>query len=246
MADGRCAVRAPRAWLARLGEIVDKPRRDRELAAELESHLQMHIDDHVRAGMSAEEARRQALIRLGGMEQTKEACRERRGLPWLESLSQDARFGLRMLRKNPGFTAVAVLTLALGIGANTAVFSVVNSVLLRPLSYPHSERLAAMRQYAPGAAGLASFADGLRLSPSMYFTYADHNQTFESLGAWISTTSNVTGAGQPEEVRVVAVTDGVLQALSVRPAKGRWLSAVDQNPHAPTTAMLSYGYWQRG
>jgi predicted permease len=138
-----------------------------------------------------------------------------------------------------------VLTLALGIGANTAVFSVVNSVLLKPLPYPHSDKLAAIRQFAPGAEGLASFADGLQLSPSMYFTYADHNKTFESLGAWITTTSNVTGVGQPEEVRVVGVTDGVLQALSVPPARGRWLTAADQDPHAPKTAVLSYGYWQR-
>ncbi len=238
-------MRKPRAWLLRAGELFGKRRRDVELAAELESHLQMHIDDNLRAGMSAEEARRQALIKLGGVEQTKEVYRDRRGLPWLESLLQDVRFGLRMLWKNPGFTGAAVLTLALGIGANTAVFSVVNGVLVKPLPYPHSGRLVGLRQFAPGAAGLASFADGLRLSPSMYFTYADHNKTFESLGAWTTTTSNVTGVGQPEEVRVIAVTDGVLQALSVPPAKGRWLSAADQDPHSPTTAMLSYGYWQR-
>jgi len=238
-------MRRLRAQLLRFAELFSKPRRDRELAAELECHLEMHVEDNIRVGMTPEEARRQALLKLGGVEQTKESYRDRRSIPWLESLLQDIRFGLRMLRKNPGFTAVAVLTLALGIGANTAVFSVVNSVLLKPLPYPHSDRLAAMRQLAPGAAGLASFADGLRLSPSMYFTYADHNKTFESLGAWITMTSNVTGVGQPEEVRVVAVTDGVLQALSIPSAQGRWLSAVDQDPHAPITAMLSYGYWQR-
>ena len=234
-----------RAWFSRLGGLFGKERRDRELATELESHLHMHVDDNLRAGMAPKEAWRQALIKLGGIEQAKENYRERRGIPWLETLLQDVRFGLRMLRKNPGFTTVAVLTLSLGIGANTAVFSVVNSVLLKPLSYPHSERLVALRQSAPGAAGLASFADGLLLSPSMYFTYSDHNQTFESLGVWTPGTANVTGLGRPEQVRVIGVSDGVLESLGVPPAKGRWLSASDEDPHAPATAILSYGYWQR-
>jgi predicted permease len=234
-----------RAWFARLGGLFGKERRDRELAAELESHLQMHIDDNLRAGMAPEEARRQAMLKLGGIEQTKETYRERRGLPWLDTFALDMRFGLRMLRKNPGFSTIAVLTLALGIGANTAVFSVVNSVLLKPLPYADSDRLVALRQAAPGAAGLASFADGLLLSPSMYFTYSDHNRTFQSMGVWTAGTANVTGLGRPEEVRIVGVSDGVLQALSVPPAQGRWLSSPDQSPHAPPTAILSYGYWQR-
>src|SRR5262245_37722650 len=171
----------------------------------------------------------------------------------LDSLSRDLRYAGRAMRRNPTFTAVVVLTLAVGIGANTAVFSVLNGVLLKPLSYPRSEELVALRQIAPGVAGSSS-ADGLSLSPSMYLTYAEQNRVFRSLGVWTTTISTITGVAEPEQVRVILVSDGVLQALNVPPAAGRWLSAADQvgatRPPpsvfmAPTTIMLGYGYWQR-
>ena len=126
-------MKAAKAWFARLGELVFKQRREVELAAEMESHLQMHIDDGIRSGLTPLEARRQAMIALGGVEQAKESYRDRRGFPALEAVIQDVHFGLRVLRKNPGFTAVAVVTLALGIGATTAIFTLVQEVMLNSL-----------------------------------------------------------------------------------------------------------------
>src|SRR6266508_6721466 len=137
-------MRRLRAWFLRLAGLFNKERREREVAEELESHLQMHMEDNLRRGMTPEEARREALIKLGGIEQTKESYRDRRGLPMLETLMQDLRFSVRMLCKNPGFTAAAVLTLALGIGACTAIFSLINAALLRALPFPDSDRLVVL------------------------------------------------------------------------------------------------------
>ncbi|MFZ0820617.1 MAG: ABC transporter permease [Candidatus Acidiferrales bacterium] len=164
---------------------------------------------------------------------------------FLDSLVRDLRHGLRGLRRNPMFTAVALLTLAIGIGANTAVFSVVNSVLLKPLPYPNSEQLVAVSNAAPGGPGLAAASGDLHLSLSMYVTYADQNRAFQSLGVWDTFRATVTGIAEPEELRAVEVSDGALQALAVPPVAGRWLSAADSVPNGPRTVMLSYGYWQR-
>ena len=215
------------------------------LDADIRDHIDRETQDNIDRGMSPEEARRMAFLKFGNTRRIKEDARDVWNIVWLEQLLRDVSYSVRVLRKSPGFTLIATLTLAIGIAANAAVFSVVNSVLLEPLSYPNSEQLVALKQGAPGAAGLASFSEGLPLSASMYFTYAEHNRSFQSMGVWFPGTASITRMGEPEQVRTVSVSDGVLQALDVPPLRGRWLSAADQDPHGPLRAMLSYGYWQR-
>jgi predicted permease len=222
-----------------------RSRMNNDLSAEIQQHLDERIEELVANGMSKKEATAAARREFGNVTLMKEDSRDVWRWPSLEDFLPDVRYGLRMLRRNPVFTAVGLLTIAIGIGANAAVFSVVNSVLLKPLHYPKSEELVSLHQIAPGAAGLADFENGLLLSPSMYFTYSEQNRTFQSLGVWVTDTANVTGLAEPEQVRVLAVSDGVLEALNVAPEVGRWLSQVDQDPGGPDRVMLSYGYWRR-
>ncbi len=216
-----------------------------DLDKEVQSHLEMLTEENIQSGMSPQEARRAARIELGGVDQLKEQVHQVQAGNWIYSILTDCRYGLRQFRKNPGFTATVVLTLAFGIGANVAIFSVVNRVLLSPLPYPESDRLIAVRLDAPGAGGLASFSNGLQLSPSMYITFSDHNRTLQSMGIRSSGRANVTGVAQPEEVRTELISDGILQTLAVPPQLGRWFSQSDQEPRGGKTVLLSYGYWKR-
>src|SRR5579864_479656 len=230
------------SWLSQL---LSRRRLYRELSEEIQAHIDEKIEELVANGMPREEARHTALREFGNLGLVEEKSRDVWAWPSTENFLFDIRYGLRALCHNPVFTAVALLTISLGIAANTAVFTVVNSVLLKPLHYPQAEKLVALHQLAPAAEGLTDFENGLLLSPSMYFTYAEHNRTFQSLGIWVAGTANITGLAEPEQVRTVLVSDGVLQALGVPPVIGRWLLAEDQVPRGPQRVMLSYGYWQK-
>src|ERR1700724_513023 len=201
-------------------QLFSRRRLYNDLSAEIHEHLEEKIEELVAGGMPRKEAAAAARREFGNVTLLEEDSRAVWRWPSIENIFADVRYGLRMLRRNPVFTVVGLLTIAIGIGANAAVFSVVNSVLLKPLNYPKAEELVSLHQIAPGAPGLADFENGLFLSPSMYFTYAEQNRRFQTLGAWIPGTANVTGLAEPEQVRTVEVSDGVLETLGVPPTVG--------------------------
>lgn len=163
-----------------------------------------------------------------------------RQMNFLQDLIQDLGYGLRQLRRNPRFTAVAIITLALGIGATTAIFSVVNGILLKPLPYPHPEELAAVWLTAPGL----NIKD-LNPGPSDYFIFREQSRTFQDIGLYMGYSVNVTGTGEPEHVAGLHVSDGMLPVLGVTPILGRLFTRADDTPGSAATVVLSYGYWRR-
>jgi putative ABC transport system permease protein len=236
-------MRLLRKWLLRLGELVRRNRRERELSAEMESHLAMHIEDNLRAGMSSPEARRQALIKLGGIEQTKEMVRERRGLPMLEVLLQDLRYGARMLWKNPGFTTVSTVTLALGIAVNATMFSLVSAFLLRRPSGREPDRVAVVTSINP-AAGFQ--ADASPLSAPNYLAWREANHVFaDTAAADEYRTLNLSSQGQPEALRSAAVSPSYFSVLGVSPQLGRTFSDGEDQPGRDHVAILSHELWER-
>ncbi|HEX6495142.1 MAG TPA: ABC transporter permease [Acidobacteriaceae bacterium] len=211
-----------------------------DLSAELESHLLMQIDDHVRSGMSPDEARRAALIQSGGIEQAKQAYRERESLPWLETLCQDLRFGWRMLRKSPGFAAVAVLMLALGIGANTAIFSFVDALFLKPLAVSKPEQL--VRVYAKGPSGHY----GAGFAYPEFTRLRDHNSSFAALSVETERPQLhlVTGGGS-EEIRGEFVSGNYFDLLGIPLHLGRgFLPEEDSVPGRDAVAVISDALWK--
>lgn len=221
-------------------------RRRNELESGLDEEIRFHIDrqteKNLRAGMAPDEAHRQALIKFGGMERAKESTRDQFRSAFVEDFLRDLRYGGRALLRAPGFTIVATLTLALGIGTTTAMFSVVNGILLRPLPYPEQDRLIELVHEAPGLGISQLFA-----SPAAYFGYRDHGRTFEAVGLWDwdSSPVTVTGSGEPEAVRSLEVTHEVLAILGADPIVGRGFSEADDRPGSVPTAVISHGYWQR-
>jgi predicted permease len=235
-----------RALLLRLAGLFGSEPRERELADEMESHLQLHIDDNLRAGMLPAQARREAMMKLGGIEQTKENYRERRGLPVLETTLQDCRYALRLLRKNPGFTLVAVLTLALGIGGNTAVFSVMNSVLLRNLPLPHPEQLMFLRLPNDQPPGAMNTGNGdTSFSEPVFEEIRKEHGAFSDLMAYVPLAIGkvaVRIGEDPEEAEADMVSGNFFSGLGAGFARGRGFTLEDETAHAPL-AVLSYSYW---
>ena len=220
-------------------------RRYDDLSVSIQEHIDERIDELMEEGMSHNEAERTARRDFGNVTLLRERSREVWQWQRVESVLVDLKHVCRRLGRSPGFAITVVLTLAIGIGANTAVFSVLNSVLLRPLPYPEPQQLVSLHLDAPGAPGLAEFRNELRLSASMYFTFATHNRVFQSVGMWGPGTASITGIAQPEQVNTAQISGGVLETLNVPAFTGQWLTAADQDAHGLGRVMLSYGYWQR-
>lgn len=228
-----------RAFWVRLRGLFGARREEAEFAAELESHVAMHTADGIRGGLSREEARRQALIRLGGVEQTRQAWRERRTLPWLESLAQDLRFALRQLRKSPGFTVTAVLTLALGIGANTAVFSLFDTVLLHPLPYRDPGQLMLVTETVPT---LGQDEVGVAIQEAR--DYQTRSQSFSQMGTFEDAGFNLTGNGRPLRVNAALVSHSLFPLLDAEPILGRTFTADEDNNGNNHVAVISWQLWR--
>jgi predicted permease len=230
-------MRILRTILWRLAGLFGSKRSDSDLAAELESNVAMHMEENQRRGMAADEARRHALISLGRIEQAREAYREQEGLPFLETFFQDASYGLRMLRKNPGFTAVAVITLALGIGAISAIFSIVNTVLVQPLPYQDPVRL--MTIFNSSSANRHFGA-----SPPDFRALRDQNRTFASFSAFFGAAFNLTGTEQPERLAAAVVSTEYFDTLGVHPVLGRAFLPSEENWGSHRVMVVSDGFWR--
>jgi predicted permease len=233
-------MRAIRAFLLRLRGLFSNEHRDRELSEELDFHLDMRIQDNIRFGMAPAEARRAALLESGGLESAKEVYRDRRGLPGLESLFQDVRYALRTLRKSPGFTMTALLILAVGIGANTAIFSTINAVLLRALPYGNPAQLVMLwaddpkRNIHQEGVSYPNFEDWRRI-----------NHSFEDMAFFSRHVSATLTSGQePEQVEVAVVSSNFFSVLGVQPSIGRTFSA-QETREGDRVIVISHRLWMR-
>jgi hypothetical protein len=243
-------MRRVRGCFVRVAGIFGKSHRDRDLAAELESHLQLHIDDNMRAGMTPEEARRRAIIKLGGIESTKENYRDRRGIPIIETLLQDVRFGLRMLRRNPAFALAVVLTLALGIGANVTMFSVVDALLFRmPEHVRAPEQIVTVDLIIkPGANdpfGVDERPDIAFHSFPGYRRLAERVRLFDVAAESGQREIDFGRGTEAREIEADYVSSTYFDVLGVQMAAGRPFTANEDNPagRIPVT-VLGYNFWR--
>ena len=231
-----------RAGAIRVAALFRGSHAEREFAEELDSHLQLHIDDNLRAGMTPGEARRQALIALGGIEQTKEAHRDRRGIPLIETLGRDLHHGLRGLLKTPGFTLPAIVILGLGIGVNTAVFTMVNAVMLRPLPFEHSDRL--MRLWHTPPPHLFTGQDVFALSPANFLDWQEQSRSFESMAIYGIRPRTLTGQGEPDALLTARASAAMLPILRMQPIIGRTFTAEEDRAGTERTVILGEGTWR--
>ncbi len=229
-----------REALRRLRALVGRRALEDGLDEELRFHVEQQTAKHVRAGMTPDEARRQAGLRLGGIDLTKEATRDEVRLAAVEDTWRDLRYACRSLGRAPAFTLAAVLTLGLGLGATTAIFSVVYGVLLKPLPYPDESRLVSLSHDALGID-----ARDMGMAASLWFVYREENRMFDAVGLWAPGVANVTGPEGPAEVPRVTVTHDALDALGVSPLLGRRITARDDEPGAPPVVLLTWAHWQQ-
>lgn len=234
-------MKSVRAFFLRVFGVFASRRSDRDIAAELESHVQMHIDDNLRAGMTLVEARRRAMIALGSMEGTKEAVRDRRGLPVFESLVRDVRYGARSLIKTPGFTLAAIVILGLGIGVNTAIFTIVNAVVLKPLPFADSDRI--MRIWHTPPPGLFA-SKTFSLSPANFIDWDTQNQVFEHMAIYRTGRQILTGQGDPEAVLVARASASFLPILGISPTIGHGFTVEDDRVGGEQTVLLTNAFFQ--
>lgn len=231
-------LRKLRAWLIRLNGLLRPLRAHGRISDEIESHLQLHIDDNLRRGMSSTEARREAILMLGGIERTQQTYRERATLPRLENLIEDTRFALRQLRRNPGFALIAILMLMLGIGASVAIFAFVDAALLKPLPYPHPERLV-------GATESVKLLGLANLSYPDYLDWKRDNSVFQSLDVYTGGSGLLSTSSGPAPVPGLRVSNGFFRTLGVRPLLGRDFRPGEDLAGAGDVIILSFAGWHK-
>jgi putative ABC transport system permease protein len=234
-------VRHIRAFLLRLGGLFQHLRHEQDLADELEGNLALHIEDNLRAGMSPEEARRQAILRFGGIERTKQDCRDRLSLPWLETFLYDLRYGTRSLGRSRMFTVIAIATLAFGIGASTTMFTVAQAVLWRPLPYAEPNRLVAISEV-----DRLKPSTGANVASADFADWQSMNAVFSGMASYVGIDErgkarvdlHLTGIGETRILKGLVVSSNLFDVLGVAPMLGRGFAGKDH------VAILSYGCWQ--
>src|SRR5258708_1422677 len=226
-----------RVALSKLKGVAQKQEIAGDLKEELRSHQELLVEENIRRGLAPDDARRQALLTLGNASHIQENYRDLAGLPFLEVLVQDLRYALRMLRKSPAFAAIAIVTLALGIGANSAIFSVVNGVLLRPLPYEDPDRLMAVFSSFPSQNTGGS-------SPPDFRTLREQNHTLTNLSAYFGNLFNLSGADQPERVLGMVVSSEYFTTLGVKPLLGRTFLPTEEQWGSHHAVLVSEAFWR--